>query len=250
MNVAKTLPIESGLQLIKKAAAQEYARACYKLTVQTAIDNLDIKELSNEEQLQFSSGIRLPELYLPLIETLSDADSVNNIRIAAEAGLKKAIVFAKEIAKFNNNVWEYCYWTAICGDCREMYHAMSNMTGLTEHSNGCSQKYILSDFTALMIRKAKDYISNSPADAHFACFAAYFCSRNGLDDAALDLCYLAKEHGMPMDTLIHSIFNSRDDWYNDNSDKNDYRQDSWDAMTDGMYGDYPGSGTDYDGIGF
>lgn len=29
-----------------------------------------------------------------------------------------------------------------------------------------------------------------------------------------------------------------------------YARDSWDAMTDGMYGDYPGSGSDYDPIGF
>ena len=30
----------------------------------------------------------------------------------------------------------------------------------------------------------------------------------------------------------------------------DYARETWDAMTDGMYGDYPGSGVDYDTIGF
>lgn len=30
----------------------------------------------------------------------------------------------------------------------------------------------------------------------------------------------------------------------------DYERETWDAMTDGMYGDYPGSGVDYDTIGF
>ena len=30
----------------------------------------------------------------------------------------------------------------------------------------------------------------------------------------------------------------------------DYERETWDAMTDGMYGDYPGSGIDYDTIGF
>lgn len=38
-------------------------------------------------------------------------------------------------------------------------------------------------------------------------------------------------------------YSSRDDDY-------DYERDTWDAMTDGQYGDYPGSGVDYDGLGF
>lgn len=39
-----------------------------------------------------------------------------------------------------------------------------------------------------------------------------------------------------------------DDSYN-NTDTN-YAEDTWDAMTDGMYGDYPGGDVDYDGLGF
>ena len=38
-------------------------------------------------------------------------------------------------------------------------------------------------------------------------------------------------------------YSSRDDDY-------DYERDTWDAMTDGQYGDYPGSGVNYDGLGF
>lgn len=33
-------------------------------------------------------------------------------------------------------------------------------------------------------------------------------------------------------------------------DYHDYGRDTWDALTDGMYGDYPGSGVDYDFLGF
>ena len=33
-------------------------------------------------------------------------------------------------------------------------------------------------------------------------------------------------------------------------DDYDYMADTWDAMTDGMYGDYPGSGFDYEVLGF
>lgn len=33
-------------------------------------------------------------------------------------------------------------------------------------------------------------------------------------------------------------------------DDTDYDRDTWDAMTDGQYGDYPGLGVDYDGLGF
>ena len=41
--------------------------------------------------------------------------------------------------------------------------------------------------------------------------------------------------------------------YNDNRDDNsgiDYEEETWYALTDGMYGDYPGSGFDYDCLGF
>lgn len=42
------------------------------------------------------------------------------------------------------------------------------------------------------------------------------------------------------------------DDYHDNyrDDDFDYERETWEAMTDGMYGDYPGSGFDYDTIGF
>ena len=38
--------------------------------------------------------------------------------------------------------------------------------------------------------------------------------------------------------------------YDYNYERTDYARDTWEAMTDGMYGDYPGSGVDYDTIGF
>lgn len=42
-----------------------------------------------------------------------------------------------------------------------------------------------------------------------------------------------------------------DDAYDyDRSNRINYEEETWDAMTDGMYGDYPGSGVDYDTIGF
>ncbi|MDL2315335.1 hypothetical protein LJC16_03645, partial [Bacteroidales bacterium OttesenSCG-928-C19] len=38
-------------------------------------------------------------------------------------------------------------------------------------------------------------------------------------------------------------------WYSGREDKTDLNSDTWDALTDGMYGDYYGE-TDYDGFGF
>lgn len=44
------------------------------------------------------------------------------------------------------------------------------------------------------------------------------------------------------------------DWeypnYDSHSDDYDYDKETWYALTDGMYGDYPGSDVDYDGLGF
>lgn len=47
---------------------------------------------------------------------------------------------------------------------------------------------------------------------------------------------------------IDYVFKQRE--YDYNYERPDYARDTWDAMTDGMYGDYPGSGIDYDTIGF
>jgi len=38
--------------------------------------------------------------------------------------------------------------------------------------------------------------------------------------------------------------------YNSNYSRYDMKRDTWDAMTDGMYGDYPGHVDDYDFLGF
>ena len=43
-------------------------------------------------------------------------------------------------------------------------------------------------------------------------------------------------------------YESKSDYYN--SETPNYAEDTWDAMTDGMYGDYPGSDVDYDNFGF
>lgn len=40
------------------------------------------------------------------------------------------------------------------------------------------------------------------------------------------------------------------DYDYDYSYDQDYDADTWDALTDGMYGDYPGGQPDYDAIGF
>ena len=45
----------------------------------------------------------------------------------------------------------------------------------------------------------------------------------------------------------HQYYQERNNYRDDDID---YARETWDAMTDGMYGDYPGSGFDYDTIGF
>ena len=44
--------------------------------------------------------------------------------------------------------------------------------------------------------------------------------------------------------------NYHEDYYDYDDDYHDYGRDTWDALTDGMYGDYPGPGVDYDFLGF
>ena len=42
-----------------------------------------------------------------------------------------------------------------------------------------------------------------------------------------------------------------EDFYEDDySPDYDWREEAWDALTDGQYGDYPGGDVDYDAFGF
>ncbi len=41
-----------------------------------------------------------------------------------------------------------------------------------------------------------------------------------------------------------------DDYGYDAQDEIDWEEEKWYALTDGMYGDYPGPGVDYDAFGF
>jgi len=51
-----------------------------------------------------------------------------------------------------------------------------------------------------------------------------------------------------------NIVETSDDYYESNNsydnEEPNYAEDTWDAMTDGMYGDYPGGEVDYDNLGF
>ena len=63
---------------------------------------------------------------------------------------------------------------------------------------------------------------------------------------------------IPIETLSNdsALIEPKHQYYQDDYRENyrdddfDYERETWDAMTDGMYGDYPGSGIDYDTIGF
>lgn len=42
-----------------------------------------------------------------------------------------------------------------------------------------------------------------------------------------------------------------EDFYEDDyAPDYDWREEAWDALTDGQYGDYPGGDVDYDALGF
>jgi len=45
-------------------------------------------------------------------------------------------------------------------------------------------------------------------------------------------------------------WHSPEDDYDNSYEEPDYARDTWDALTDGQYGEYPGSGVDYDILGF
>ena len=55
-----------------------------------------------------------------------------------------------------------------------------------------------------------------------------------------------------IETLIEEEEAQRMSWRDSHYDydDHDYGADTWDALTDGMYGDYPGPGVDYDFLGF
>ena len=107
-------------------------------------------------------------------------------------------------------------------------------------------------------------IANKTKDIAFICVLANFYSQN----ESLFNLYKAKEYyllakekgGEDIDVILQNIEQRiideeskweddyRDNYYSDND--YDYERERWDALTDGMYGDYPGCDIDYDVFGF
>ena len=103
-------------------------------------------------------------------------------------------------------------------------------------------------------------VAYETSDTDYICQLFHFFLYNNKFDRAKKLYELAKEKGysdpnqlrFEWDYHYHKYMRELSghvDFLEDDDDS-DYARDTWYALTDGNYGDYPGPGVDYDFLGF
>lgn len=248
--------------IFKAAVEQRHASSAYELSAQKLINSLVPKEKHDvmAEPNFCLTGSEIPLHIKPIIPYLSQPQYKELITLSAEEGNRKAKKLVKHVAKSLKNKLEFYYWVAINGNLEEMFEAISEITSLRitgdyfEPSSDIEKDFIF------LANKIAENITDDIKSIQFTCNLAAFYLKGDCNQTALKLYNLAKGKGADVDLDIALLKDAieyenriyRRNYHNDYYDYDyDYRQETWYALTDGMYGDMPdGFDGDYDFLGF
>lgn len=243
--------------LYYSAICQNYAQAAYYMSVQRLVEVLIPEGIRKSQNVIYGFGGGVTEEYKPILPYLAQDSYYALLRLAAEEGNLKAIRFMEEVSSLRNSKYERFYWTAVNGRSNSMYDLICEISNLTILGDFFyAHTEIEKDFIAIVERKAK-INKQSEEDLKFICAVGEFYIKGEKYKTALGFYMLAREKGMDVDDRISFINEAIADIEMQNwelryeyDDAPDYAQDTWDALTDGMEGDYPGGDVDYDLLGF
>ena len=241
--------------LIEEAAKQGYVRAIEYLSIDELIRNSEsIIEVSHKDDILFSSGT-LPDV-IKTNMVLFRKSNKSLLITAANHGSRKAAALLFELSNESDLFYESIYYAAILKRKYDVYNKLNrlfqrNLNGGKLKSTTLLENDIITiaDILVKNDNKAKNDI---PLLKHLA--EHYIKSKEY--GKALELYKMAT---VKDETIIKRIEYLKQKILNEsmyecnehyNTDMENYEEMTWDALTDGMYGDYPGSGIDYDGLGF
>ena len=246
--------------LLHQSAEQEYNPSLYYLGFREAIKK-HIPELHENNIFNLIPGVP-PKEYEPLYPILARDEFFEYLQKASELNHRPARNIMPFVAVFRNDKYNYLYW--LCMFNNSVKHEGTKRNLLEFFKSICNKTlekcFIPKTLCEKQMLSIAEDISKTTDDVQFICtYANYLLESNNLRKAR-EYYLLAKAKGCSdLDSVLENIDTQivceemeireimRNDYYEDHV----WRQDTWDAMTDGMYGDMPeGFDGDFDFLGY
>lgn len=159
-----------------------------------------------------------------------------------------------------NNNFENIYWSALTANIKEQISILQKITN-KDFANGFFRpsNFAEQDLITISNKRAEQFIGEKEDAFAFLKTLAEFYVRGEMYSKAVELYKIAASKGFDVSKRINELEEeieriNREHSYDHDYDyyeEPDYAQDTWDAMTDGMYGDMPeGFDGDYSFLGY
>ncbi|MBD9006191.1 MAG: sel1 repeat family protein [Porphyromonadaceae bacterium] len=245
--------------LVEAAMRQGYNAALQYSAIdkvkEELMPNVEVNPLDN---FLFNWGI-VPSAYRQIIHEFTSDSRYKLLCRAADNGSRKAASLLVEVSKLKNSDFEHIYWSALTARLPEQISILQKITNKNFDNDFFRASSLAEqDLITLANKRAEQFIGEKEDVFVFLKTLAEFYVRGELYSKAVELYKIASSKGFDVnkriDELEEEIERINSDYSYDHDydyyDEPDYARDTWDAMTDGMYGDMPdGFDGDYDFLG-
>lgn len=245
--------------LMEAAMRQGYNAALQYLAIDKVKDELlPSVEVDPLDNFLFNWGT-VPSAYRQIIPEFTSDSRYKLLCHAADNGSRKAASLLVEVSKLRNSNFENIYWSALTTRIPEQISILRKITNKNFDNDFFRASSLAEqDLIALSNKRAEQFIGEKEDAFAFLKTLAEFYVRGELYSKAVELYKIAASKGFDVNKRIDELeeeierINSEYSYDHDYDyyDEPDYARDTWDAMTDGMYGDMPdGFDGDYDFLG-
>lgn len=246
--------------LLNHAIAQNYVNALEEKAINRIYKESQIS-VSPIDLYAFNWG-RVPHNFLTILDKFSTSENIALLWKATNLGSRRAAsLLLKILESENSSDYEYYFLAALNSNYIDRTFLFKTLSKKSL-TNGYFEPSSLIEIDYLNAENkiAEQFIgSKEVAFGHLQQLAEYYFDGE-FYYKALRLYKIALEKEFDVSKRISEIetiiekeeaeARSYRSYGYDDDDYHDYGRDTWDALTDGMYGDYPGSGVDYDFLGF
>lgn len=239
--------------LIEAAMRQGYNAALQYLAVDKVKEELlPNEEVNSFDNIRFNCGT-IPPAYTQIINEFNLDSRYKLLCRAADNGSRKAASLLVEVSELRDNYFENIYWSALIARIPKQISILQKITNRNFENDFFKANNLAEhDLIALANKRAEQFLGEKEDAFAFLKSLAEFYVRGELYSKALELYKIAESKGFDVSKRIDELeedierinseysYDSDYDYY----DEPDYARDTWDAMTDGMYGDMP---DDFDG---
>lgn len=242
------------LYLIKASANQEFLSALEYLSIYNIIEKYapDFR-FTSFDNISLKFGF-LSQNFKKIINLYNNSQNRKLLNDAVNLGSKKAASILAEIAEIEKETYELYFLRGVLPQILKKYELLKQISGKSLDED-YFQPATLVEYDLLQTANliAEQYIGGDQAFNYVKSLAEFYVKGENYSKA-ISLYKIAEEKGNDVADRIsfledaleeqtrafNSYFYDRDYDY----DNYDYKRETWDAMTDGMYGDMP---EDFDG---